>query len=99
MKSTATANSNIALVKYWGKRDEKLILPHNSSISMTLDKLYTTTTIEFSGKYKSDELTIDGEKTAGEELERVRQQLYMIRQASKTSDKAKIVSASNFPKA
>ena len=28
---TATANANIALIKYWGKRDETLILPYASS--------------------------------------------------------------------
>ncbi|MEK6957742.1 MAG: diphosphomevalonate decarboxylase [archaeon] len=99
MKATAIANSNIALVKYWGKRNEELILPYNSSISMTLDKLYTTTTVEFSKKYSKDELTIDGEKISGEELERVERQLNLIRRTAKVSEKAKIASASNFPKA
>ena len=31
---------NIALVKYWGKRDVSLILPFNDSISLTLDENY-----------------------------------------------------------
>ena len=44
MKATATAHPNIALVKYWGKRDEKLILPHQSSLSVTLGPLSVTTT-------------------------------------------------------
>ena len=38
-KATATAHPNIALVKYWGKRDEALILPHQSSLSVTLAPL------------------------------------------------------------
>ena len=99
MKSTAIANSNIALVKYWGKRNEHLILPHNSSISMTLDGLYTATTVEFSEKNKMDSLSIDGEKIVGEELERAVQQLSLVRKMSGISEKAKVVSESNFPKA
>ncbi|HLC80117.1 MAG TPA: diphosphomevalonate decarboxylase [archaeon] len=98
MKSTAIANSNIALVKYWGKRNEKLILPHNSSISLTLDGLYTTTTVEFSPKYKKDELSIDEQKIEGEELQRATGQLNLIRKMGKTSEFCKIESKSNFPK-
>lgn len=41
-----TAPSNIALVKYWGKRDGQL--PMNPSISMTLEKSVTTTTVHYS---------------------------------------------------
>uniref|UniRef100_A0A8C9DJ19 Diphosphomevalonate decarboxylase n=1 Tax=Prolemur simus TaxID=1328070 RepID=A0A8C9DJ19_PROSS len=33
---TCTAPVNIAVIKYWGKRDEELILPINSSLSVTL---------------------------------------------------------------
>lgn len=99
MKATAVANSNIALVKYWGKRDEKLILPHNSSISMTLDGLYTTTTVEFSKRQKEDTLKIDGEKIVGEELERASVQLNLLRMISGNSEKARVESRSNFPKA
>ncbi|PIN85289.1 MAG: diphosphomevalonate decarboxylase [Candidatus Diapherotrites archaeon CG11_big_fil_rev_8_21_14_0_20_37_9] len=98
MKATATANSNIALIKYWGKRNSKLILPHNSSISMTLDKLHTTTTVDFSEKYKQDSLTIDGSKVPVDELERVSIQLDLVRRAASTHLKAKVVSESNFPK-
>lgn len=41
----ATAHSNIALVKYWGKRDANLNLPATGSLSMTLAALTTTTTV------------------------------------------------------
>lgn len=51
MKATAIAHTNIALIKYWGKRDNVLILPANSSLSMTLDQFYTETTVEWSDSF------------------------------------------------
>lgn len=39
------APSNIALVKYWGKRDTALNLPVTSSLSVSLGHLGTTTTV------------------------------------------------------
>ena len=47
MRATAIANVNIALVKYWGKRDPVLRLPQNGSLSVTLDGLYAETTVTF----------------------------------------------------
>ncbi|MCH7902334.1 diphosphomevalonate decarboxylase [archaeon] len=98
MKATAKANSNIALVKYWGKRDEKLILPQNSSISMTLDKLHTITTVEFNGKLKKDELKIDGKKVNENETQRVQNHLDLIRKKLGERTFAKVESKNNFPK-
>ena len=40
--------SNIALIKYWGKRDFQL--PQNPSLSFTLKKSYTETEVEFQFK-------------------------------------------------
>ena len=40
--------SNIALVKYWGKKDNQI--PQNPSISFTLSKSFTTTSVEFKPK-------------------------------------------------
>ncbi len=45
--STAIAPSNIALIKYWGLRNESLLVPYNPSISMTLSKARTRTTVEY----------------------------------------------------
>jgi diphosphomevalonate decarboxylase len=71
MKATAVAHPNIALVKYWGKRDERLVLPHQSSLSMTLDGLSATTTVEFSAERADDVAQIDTRRLEGEELSRV----------------------------
>lgn len=44
-KGHAFAPSNIALCKYWGKRDEMLNLPETSSLSISLGRLGTETEI------------------------------------------------------
>jgi diphosphomevalonate decarboxylase len=59
VKATAEAHANIALVKYWGKRDEALLLPEAGSLSIALDKLLTTTTVEL-GDFAGDGFTLDG---------------------------------------
>lgn len=41
-----TCPSNIALVKYWGKKDEQI--PQNPSLSLTLSEAFTTTRIKYS---------------------------------------------------
>ena len=51
MKKTAVAPTNIAFIKYWGRKDEVLRLPTNGSISMNLSGLSTFTTVEFDRKY------------------------------------------------
>jgi diphosphomevalonate decarboxylase len=42
------ANSNVALVKYWGKTDEGAKHPVASSLSVTLDSLSTAAWVELS---------------------------------------------------
>lgn len=96
MKSTAIAPSNIAFIKYWGKKDEILRLPENGSISMNLSNLTTTTTVEFSNNLEKDEIIIDG-KQINKETERVIKHLDRIRQKAGTALRAKVVSQNNFP--
>jgi diphosphomevalonate decarboxylase len=47
-RGEAFAPANIALCKYWGKRDADLNLPVNSSLSISLGKLGTKTVVKFS---------------------------------------------------
>lgn len=99
MKVTAKAPANIALIKYWGKRDEKLRLPANSSISMNLSNAFTITSVEFNYKFKSDTLFIDGKRANRKETERVSKHLDLIKKISKIKDFARVESKNNFPKA
>lgn len=96
MKSTAIAPSNIAFTKYWGKKSEELRLPENGSISMCLSGLLTTTTVDFSPRYKEDFVTINGEVEEGEES-RVIKHLDRVRSLANISHFAKVVSNNNFP--
>ena len=56
--------SNIALVKYWGKKMEQI--PANPSISFTLNNCKTTTTLSYSNSNKlSFEVYVDGKREEG----------------------------------
>jgi len=89
---TAVAGTNIALVKYWGKRDVGLNLPATGSLSLTLDRLGTRTTVAFDDG-ADDRLILDG-APAGDAatarvsafLDRVRARAEMARRALVTSD-------------
>ncbi|SDK90732.1 diphosphomevalonate decarboxylase [Salinimicrobium catena] len=63
-KVTWQSPSNIALVKYWGKKENQI--PANPSISFTLDSCRTTTTLSFQKKKNAEgfdfELFFEGEK-------------------------------------
>lgn len=96
MKATAIAPSNIAFIKYWGKKDEDLKIPENRSISMNLSNLITTTTVEFNPEYKKDLITINNESNELEE-NRIIKHLNLIRKKVNIDFKAKVVSINNFP--
>ncbi|KAF9793128.1 GHMP kinase [Thelephora terrestris] len=61
-QATASAPVNIACIKYWGKRDTKLILPTNDSLSVTLDQdhLRSTTTSRADPSFTKDRLWLNG---------------------------------------
>ncbi|XP_008668933.1 diphosphomevalonate decarboxylase 2 isoform X1 [Zea mays] len=64
LMATGRTPTNIAVIKYWGKRDEALILPINDSISVTLDPdhLSATTTIAVSPSFPSDRMWLNGKE-------------------------------------
>ncbi len=99
MKKTAKAHSNIALVKYWGKGDEKLRLPVNSSAAIALDNLTTTTTVEFQENLTADQVDLVGEGFEVGEVEKVSKHLDRVRLLAGITTKAKVVSQNSFPKA
>ena len=79
MRATAKAHTNIALIKYWGKRNEELILPTNSSLSVTLDGFHTETTVHFKEELERDVFLLNDEEISGVAYDRVTNYLELFR--------------------
>lgn len=95
-KATARAHPNIALVKYWGKRDTERVLPHQSSFSVTLAPLEVTTTVELGAVPTRVEL--NGREARGREAERVLALVEAVARSAKRSwPGVRVVSRGNFP--
>lgn len=97
-KVTYKVGTDIALIKYWGKKDEVLRLPLNSSVALNLDGLTTTTTVEFDGSY-NDQVMIDGGVVKGGEKDRIVEQIQRLRLISGVDLPFKMVSENTFPRA
>lgn len=52
--------ANIAIIKYWGKADAEKMIPSTSSISLTLENMYTETKLSLLPDAEADEFYIDG---------------------------------------
>ncbi len=78
-EATAVAHPNIALVKYWGKRDKALQLPAAGSLSMTLSIAPTTTRVVVDETLHADEGTLNGQPMEGKDLQRVQTFLELLR--------------------
>lgn len=98
MKAFALAHPNIALVKYWGKRDLAYNLPGAGSLSLTLGGLSTRTCVEFDPALRADALQLDGERiTSGAKIERVSEFLDLVRERVGISTRARVTSENDFP--
>ena len=59
---TVRSYANIAIIKYWGKKAEKEMVPATSSISLTLENMYTETTLSpLPADASSDAFYINGQ--------------------------------------
>ncbi len=98
-RATAVANSNIALIKYWGNRDQALRLPSNPSLSMNMAGLTTITTVEFDPTLQHDVLILGGREIIGRGHDRVSRLLDHVRaEISEVYNLfARVDSRNNFP--
>jgi diphosphomevalonate decarboxylase len=97
--ATFEAHPNIALVKYWGMRDEGLGLPFNSSLSLTLDEIVTRTTVRFDPGLDEDRFLLNGVAQAGGPLASTRTFLDHVRTLASIRAPAEVRSVNNFPTA
>ena len=94
MQATAEAQPNIALIKYWGKRDIERNLPAAGSLSITLDTLRTRMQVEFDESLSGDRLEVNGHSDQ-RMLERVSRCLDHVAGANRS--RASVTSEGNFP--
>lgn len=99
MTKTVRAHTNIALIKYWGKKDKELKIPHNSSLSLTLDQFYTDTRVEYDGSLSEDVLILDDVVVEGKEKDRVVWYMNELRKRYPLPGFARIYSRNFVPKA
>lgn len=106
---TVIAPVNIAVIKYWGKRNEELILPLNDSISATLDTsvMCAKTSVCASPKFIEDILWLNGKKESfsNQRLQNCLKEIKNRAAQEKSTDdvlrtwKVHICSENNFPTA
>ena len=94
MNATAIAHPNIALVKYWGKRDRRLNLPAVPSLSVTLAPFETRTEVQWGAS--ADCFEINGRLAEGDAADRVATFLDLV---DPNRPPVRIISTNNFPTA
>jgi diphosphomevalonate decarboxylase len=95
-QATARAGANIALIKYWGKRDAELNLPAAGSISITLDGLETITRLTPDPSLSRDELQVNDQPA---DPVRVAAVLDRMRALADQTGYFQVASHNNFPTA
>ncbi|MGH2625441.1 MAG: diphosphomevalonate decarboxylase, partial [Anaerolineales bacterium] len=94
---TALAHPNLALIKYWGNRDDRLRIPANGSIALTLGAFETRTEAEWIRGLGQDELTVNGRRASAASVSRTSSVLDALRDLGGFEDRARIASTNSFP--
>lgn len=101
--ASARAGTNIALVKYWGKRDAALNLPATGSLSLTLGELGSETTVRFApdagGPDGRDRVTIGAAPADEPFAARVRRFLNLVRARAGVTLPAEVITTNSVPTA
>ncbi|HJR11205.1 MAG TPA: diphosphomevalonate decarboxylase [Rhodanobacteraceae bacterium] len=96
LQATAQAQPNIALVKYWGKRDAALNLPAAGSLSITLDALHTRTRVHFDDALATDDIALNGDRDEAQSR-KIGAFLDLFRARAGVATRAHVESGNDFP--
>jgi diphosphomevalonate decarboxylase len=96
-EAVARANANVALAKYWGKRNEELNLPCTGSIAITLAGLTTTARVRFNEELSEDRIAMNGADVEPHVAQRVSTFLALARRRADVSTPAEVRLDSSFP--
>lgn len=96
--AVSSARANIALVKYWGKRESRLNLPAAGSLSLTLHALKTRTEVVLVDA-PEDSLWLDGAPADAKATGRVSRFLDRVRSLAGRGERARVESFNTFPTA
>ena len=96
-KKTAVSPANIAFIKFWGKKNPKLNIPFNNSLSMNMGSCLTTTTVEFNPRFRGDRVFIDSKEVKDDKKLRVIKIIDFVRDKSNIAWCVKVASKNNFP--
>lgn len=98
-RAKALAHPNIALSKYWGKREHGHNLPAVPSLSVTLAGMATTTLVAFEPGLAADRFLLGGAPAPDAAARRVTALLDRVRRAAGLSLSATVTSENDFPTA
>ncbi len=96
-KATAVAYAIQGLVKYHGLKDNKRRIPYHDSISVCVEQLTTTATIEFGQQYSQNLVEINGRAATPLEASRVLSVVSQLQSLAKTREHFKLVSKNSVP--
>lgn len=96
---TYRAYTNIALIKYWGKRNKELFLPVTSSLSLTLDQFYTDTKVSWNEESAEDTFTLNGHVQDSNAIQTISRFINMFRELTKEQRAVHVESVNHVPTA
>jgi len=96
MKATAIAHPIQGLIKYHGLRNPEKRIPFHDSISVCVEALQTTTTVEASESLKQNVIIINGKKASQRDRERVEVVLNKLKSLAKYKGHFKVVSENSL---